>query len=213
MSSAHELGPNEQDPRITFGAFRESEAARHAGLANILEMAFPIVADVSCCNNALAELGRTDLAMTQKATMRPVLTVDGVEETNNFGSYFHMYTGIETTASEDPLDQLLGGGKEVPISITNEQLAAALRRGSSLEVNLTGPSHSEKPALHRMFTLLPDFTAGLVITLSNPKNRYQTDQFWPELFVAHQIMAELVDVHDPYVLSKDGTVNDWYLRG
>jgi len=97
----------------------------------------------------------------------------------------------------------------IAIPITEAELFSLIDR--SFEYNPpSGSDHSKKPAFLRMLILFPDFTKNLVLEMSQNENRNRMDDFQEDIFVAHQLMARLVDRSDPGVV-RNNDVNKSYL--
>jgi hypothetical protein len=195
------------NPIAIFDEFQRKQVERNAGLASVLDLAFPAIYDTENCNQLLAQAGHSELQLQQKAPMRPVASIDEFLHPNNFSMYFQMHTGFRKFPTTNHWGE--PEEKSEPVPITREEFAAAL--SGTVKFDDMNMTHLKHPAFHRMAALFPDFAADTVAKLSAPENQHQYEQFLPEIFVAYQIMAELIDVSDPYVSDENGVINEGYL--
>lgn len=184
--------------------------SRLVNLGRFFESALPIVSDLTACNQRLSGAGRSDLAMTEQARMMEVSSPSEVlGKCNNFTPNFSIHTGY---VEEDSQGSAYFGKNKKPIPITLEELTSLVKKKITFEnsENWAILSHIIKPAFQRMLALFPDFTTSLVLKLSQSQEGYVYAESEPELFVAYQIMSNLVDVGDEYVVN-EGEVDSWYL--
>lgn len=185
-----------------------------------------LLGDLEATNARLSEVGRPDLVIADRAEMMPVNTpAEMAGSVNNFMPNFVMRTGVRETGELNfrdepvleaipPTEEDLDAFKDAPRIGDFEDKKAVIETG---EYPLFGAnSHARKPAFLRMLNLFPDFTKKFVIGISDPANGRHYDRFEPELFVAYQLMSQLIDKADAYVVrdnvdvAADG-VDDWYL--
>lgn len=208
--------PAPSEVRVGFRQYVDKRIQRLGGLRELLEVGLPIVADLNRCNSVLIESGRPDLVVTERAAMMPVGSPDEViSKCNNFTPNFVFITGTKAVKGEEISDDY------ETISVTRKQLIQ-LRTGmvtpeeiqdESVEDSFgsIAMSHAAKPAFQRMLVIFPNFTIGLILEMSDHRILHRRDaRFEPELFVAYQLMGQLVDARDEHVM-QDGKVDDWYL--
>lgn len=216
--------PESRSPEVLsyFRGRTVREIDRWKNLEVILEDTLPLIDDLPLCNQALAETGRPDLQIANRATMLPILTMEEViasQPGNNFYPNLRVYTGSVDTgekdlggdpifdpvpATEEELDELA----QIPIFKNYEEFSEL--RASNKFRTLRKPDKLTKPAFLRMFMLRPDFTKELIKRASDPEHYYNYQHAMPEAFIAYQLMSRLVDKDDLFV-TKDGKVDNWHL--
>ncbi len=201
--TAERSGEHFGSPVEGFQAERRDWEERMAAAEAMLLDGLPKVEDPVVCNRLLSEAGRPDLAIAELAPMLPIAHPSELPQTSNFRARFEFTTA--TISAENPLDT-------THVPITKEELWGLLD-GSFRFSDKFPYNHWGKQAFRRMFVLFPDFTESLVLNMSAQEEhiskRYQ--RYWPELFVAYQLMSRLVDIDDARVVSADGKVDNWYL--
>ncbi len=202
-----------------FNAYTGEQIAILNGLNDFLTENLPLVDNLEKCNAALAEAGRPDLVITDRADMMAANTPEEVtERTGNFVPNFTMYT-----QRIEPEEDSLEGATLIPITIEELQALSnlpilrsfdeiqALEESGDFVVPYQS-THYFKPAFIRMLVLFPDFTTDLITRISNPENRNRKLRFEVELFVAYQLMSRLVDKNDIWVVKEGETEPDnWHL--
>lgn len=219
MGEFGERAPKISEVSADFDAYACEQVARFNGLSDFLTDSLPIVEDLDTCNAALTEAGRPDLAIVERAEMMPVSTPEEVtEKCNNFLPKFHFHTGSIEPKEGD-------FGRPTPIPATKEEILAlkdvpkieSHDEIKDLEQSAAFPAfslfnHAPKPAFTRMLVLFPAFTVDLASRMSQPEAQNRMIRFEPELFVAYQLMARLVDISDRDVIRKrQAEPDDWYL--
>ena len=212
------------DPVVTFRHYeatlaerlKKAEATLVEGM-NLFAGGYPVV------NEALADAGRPDLAITQPADMMPVEHPQDIVECNNFIPGFKFSTVKYDTQERDcqhaPVAEKVPATTEEILAlrtlprITSFDELQALRHGEQHPAFFSLTSHGKRAAFTRMINLFPGFTANFAAEFSAAKAlEYRHAHYEAELFVAYQLMSRLVDITDYDVTKEDtGEVDDWYL--
>jgi hypothetical protein len=190
-------------------------------------------------NRRLAEAGRPDLAMGERAEMQPVNTPEDLATKNNFAPNL-LHLGIhregEPQYTTDPLQanlpwenlrmptdeefQRLSSIAGLPQETYDEAIFGETDLGPGMAgfpanelMYLKMATHLDKKSFGRMITLFPDFTRRI---LADCMGRHPQDRPDDVLIAAYQVMAQLVDTGDSEVMRKKNgadveAVDDWYL--
>lgn len=195
-------GVERGNPIEAFQVYTQERIAHLTRLGVVLEEAMPVVTDLGLINDGLRKAGRAHLVMSAKAPMMPLLSPVGLnEKVNNFTAKFAF------SFKEDPVEGRYGHMTYPRRPATRDELEIFRATGQSPED--WDSTHADKPAFQRLLALFPDFTFDLILARSQME-RWRVPLIEPDMYVAYQIMSELVDPSDPYVLKK-GEVDDWYL--
>lgn len=214
----------QENPVAHFSNFAIEQANRLRDLSVFYTHAAEVVSDHNQVNELLVEAGRPDLAITEQAAMDQYNTVDKVRlNTNNFAPNFTFYTGRHETGEKDWEDQPITEPtpategeilalKDLPTFDTHDERVALIETGKFPALRTDSISHAGRgrPAFLRMLVLFPDFTKELVIGMSAIP-RPSAGSLEPEIFIAYQLMSQLVDASDTYVRGDDGTIDNWHL--
>jgi hypothetical protein len=219
MSESGERSITPSAPVAEFGAYIVGRIQQLETLHSFFLEALPVVTDLEGVNKRLAETGRPDLAVVERADMLAISTPQEIPQRgNNFLPNFHFWTGKAEVGDPDPW----GNRPKENIPATLEEVLALrqLPRLNSFEEKkeaanqfpaLKHSCHGTRPAFTRMLILFPEFTTSLVTEMSAPANRSKYDKFEERLFVAYQLMSRLVDKADYGVVNEQGEVDSWYL--
>lgn len=208
----------------TYNQQRQAELDKlEADFAHGLE----VVCDLGRVNEVLSASARPDLAMTERAVMDEVATIDDLKHTNNFAtnlggfgfaanetdaSGFTIYAGLRGPDPEEAkmlFDLGARGNYEQYMEYSAEQ---GLDRDtvSMLLIN----SHLARGAFMRMWVLFPELTQTIMARSLNTI-RKNHDEYKQEAFVAYNLMAQLVDTGDAYVMREGENgiiaVDSWHL--
>jgi len=163
----------------------------------IVEEVLSTNADLDVYNRMLTEAGRPNLVISEQAT---VLQISSPEEVitklNNFRHAFNFQKYTDVPVTEESLARLR----------TQPDYLSEQFEGNDVGVAQT---HAGKPAFQRMLTLYPDFTIQLVLAVGQTSGSKSMGTLTPDLFTAYQLISQLVDEQDPYVI-RDGKVDDYY---
>ncbi|MCB0335500.1 MAG: hypothetical protein KDD62_04320 [Bdellovibrionales bacterium] len=175
--------------------------------------ALSVLHNLSQVNAEFEKVGRQDLVMNRRASMMSVHTVEALSQTNNFAmnmKYFGVRASDPVTKeyghrlpSSDELKifQQIGGHYR---DFEQRALAAGLNEDTTHMLILN--SHLATPAFMRMWVVAPELTEDIMSKLFQAKPNEHRE----ELFVAYNIMSQLVDEDDPYV-RVDDCIDSGYL--
>jgi hypothetical protein len=207
--------PAPSEINANFNQYIDTHTQRLTVLKTVLETALPIVSDIHLCNEELVRANRPDLIMIGRAEMMHVSSPEDILKIcNNFTPKFYFDIGYEIRPTEGKHFE-----ETIPISINESQLKSLTKEGVSFDDFLLtedgwSNNHADKPAFLRMLVLFTEFTVPFVLAMSaTDEHGKRKDEIWlaPELFIAYQLMSQLVDTKDKYVLKDDGKIDDWYL--
>lgn len=200
-----------------------------------------VLEDLDEVNHRLNEAGRPDLLMTERAEMQPVNTPEDLATKNNFTPHLmnlgihregemrytedHLQSGLPWENLRMPTDDEFNRLTSIA-GLSRDEYGDAIYSEPSLGPGMAGFSgeqllyltmatHLDKKYFARMITLFPDFTKSI---LTECAGRHPQDRPDDVLIAAYQVMSQLVDKTDPYVMRKEHgsdveTVNDAYLAG
>lgn len=181
-------------------------------------------------NPLILESDRPDLKMTERAAMMPLPDYDGVRKLNNFNSgmkrigdpiYKIVTSKFDPSYSEQklvgirPFDDAelktllrLGGRGVAGVTKLIEQSEAEVLPSIVDAAKLT--TNACREAFIRMWILCPKLTLGLMERC--PQRDMRGLGITEELFVAYNIMSQLVDAGDRGVRDANtGKIDDWRL--
>ena len=171
-------------------------------LAAFLAEALPVVNDVQQVNERLTLRGREDLLIHERAEMDPHTELDNFVGPNNYTTNnfrFRMQISVFTERKPNRNDQKIHDPKR---GIAEDELLGLIDRSFDLGKADMLSNFAVKPVFIRLLACFPEFTTKLVTAISGPEKGPEVFELYvPELFVAYQLMAQLVDESDPEVLN------------
>jgi hypothetical protein len=191
------------DLRKTLEQHRSDYDSRIDSLLLIADRVSPLLQNTLVINGRLNIAGVVGLSMHEAAEVTPLEYVPTPTNQNQVGRFaygFHMNEGyIQSTDSE----------KRARIPMGTETLQSIRQQGTH-GVDLTHyRDHRSRPAYYRALALFPGFFVNLTVDISaedEPPAKYG-----PEIYLAYNIMAKLVDKNDPGVINKDRIIDKAYL--
>lgn len=185
-------------------SFVRAEARRGEleNLAKFYDEALPRARDITWVNTKLSQQGRQDLAIQERAEMDPHSNFEDFDGPNNYSTNnfrFRMQIPVFTEKKQNRNDQRLTDPKR---GITKDELLGLIDGTFDLGKADMLSNFAVKPVFIRLLACFPEFTTKLVTAISGPEKGPEVfEPYAPELFVAYQLMAQLVDESDPEVLN------------
>ncbi len=180
------------------------------------------VHDIDRVNQVLADSPRPDLVMTARADISQVNSLSDLDDTNNFQPRLASF-GIRTYAPDIRGDLSFAGYRAPDTTELGVMFQMGARgdyqgyrsfaKANGIDTDVAEDivllTHAAKESFLRMWIIFPELTTTIMARCLNTDRRY-SDRHQEEVFVAYNLMAQLVDVGDNAVI-KDGTVDGWIL--
>ncbi len=200
------MGPEAETFQRDFFAssFVRAEARRGEleNLAKFYDEALPRARDIAWVNAQLSQQRRQDLAIQERAEMDPHSNFEDFDGPNNYTTNnfrFRMQISVFTERKPNRNDQKIHDPKR---GIAEDELLGLIDRSFDLGKADLLANFAVRPVFIRLLACFPEFTTKLVTAISGPEKGPDVfEPYAPELFVAYQLMAQLVDESDPEVLN------------